>query len=327
MTMTIVMTVFRTAAAWATSHWLPSRPALAEGIGPMVRMGAYLIGTSLVGTISRTADRIMIGYGLGNTAAGFYANANRLIMLPTTQVNMPLSSVAVPVFSRLQNDPERFREFYRRGIEVVVLALSPFIIVAMVAADHIVPLFLGPQWTDSIPIFRALTPAALIACTRVVTSWIYIPLGQTDRQFRWRLFASVLMIAAFFIGIRWGAVGVATAFSVQAFLIRGPAIAYCLHGTFVRMSDVLSALWRVAIAVLAAISLGFLAADRLPDLGGGLDDFWSILLLTVVVFLSYLVTFAVTPGGWRRLTEIRKVARHLRTGSAREERAVAEGAG
>lgn len=322
--MTVASNSFRTIAAWATSHWRPSRPALAEGIGPMVRIGAYLAGTSLVGTIARTADRIMIGYGLGNAAAGFYANANRLIILPTNQVNTPLSSVAVPVFSRLQNDPERFRNFYRRGVEVIVFVLSPFILVAMVGADHIVPLFLGAQWEDSIPIFRALTPAALIACTRVVTSWVYVPLGHTDRQFRWRVFASFIMIGAFLIGLNWGAVGVAAAFSIQALVIRGPAVLYCLHGTFVQLSDVLSATWRVGASIVVTIIAGTFFASWIGD---RFDDFWSIVLITLVVFTVYPLTFICTPGGWPRIRAMREVSRHLRSGSAREDAAVTSESG
>ena len=319
--MTVANTLFRTVAAWATCHWRPSKPALAEGIGPMVRIGAYLAGTSLVGTIARTADRIMIGYGLGNAAAGFYANANRLILLPTNQVNTPLSSVAVPVFSRLQNDPERFRAFYRRGVEVIFFVLSPFILVAMVGADHIVPLFLGAQWADSIPIFQALTPAALIACTRVVTSWVYVPLGRTDRQFKWRVFASIFMIGALLIGLNWGAVGVAAAFSIQALLIRGPAILYCLHGTFVQLNDVLSATWRVVLAIMVTLGVGF---TFISYLGDRFDDFWSIVLIAIVVFTTYAAAFSCTPGGWSRIRAMREVSRHLRSGSTREDAAVSE---
>ena len=57
-------------------------PALADGIRPMVRIGAYLGGTSLLTTTSRSISRIMIGYGLGDAAAGYYANANRLLVQP-----------------------------------------------------------------------------------------------------------------------------------------------------------------------------------------------------------------------------------------------------
>ncbi|NCF38605.1 MAG: oligosaccharide flippase family protein, partial [Planctomycetia bacterium] len=133
-------------------------------------------------------------------AVGYYTNASRLIVQPATQLNTPLTSVAIPALSRLQSDPERFRAFYRRGLEAVIFLLCPFMLVAMAGADHLIPLFLGPQWKASIPLFLALTPAGLVACTGVATSWVYIPLGRTDRQFRWRILSSIVTIVAVLIG-------------------------------------------------------------------------------------------------------------------------------
>lgn len=307
--MTITMTTVRTIGGWLFAGWRPLRPAIAEGIGPMVRIGAYLTGTALVSTIARAMDRLLIGYGIGTAAAGFYANASRLILMPTGQLE-PLTSVAIPVLSRLQNQHDRFRAFYRRGIEVIIFALCPFVLVAMVAADHIVPFCLGDQWNESIPIFRALTPAALVACSRVITSWVYIPLGQTDRQFRWRIFGSITTVASYVIGLNWGAVGLATAFSIQTIVVRIPGIIYCLHGTFVTVSDVLSATWRIGVAVAFSVAAGFTMLPLLPDS----SHFVAIVLITLIVFTTYIVAFAITPGGWHRLRSMRDVMRHLRGG-------------
>ena len=306
--MTVTMAIVRTLGGWFFSNWRPSRPAIAAGIGPMVRFGGYLIGTSLVGSIARQTDRVLIGYWLGNAAAGFYSAATRLILIPATQLNAPLTSVAIPVLSRLQDDHERFREFYRRGVEVIVLALCPFVLVAMVAAGHIVPLALGSQWGDSVPIFRALAPAALVACTRVVTSWVYVPLGRTDRQFRWQVFRAGLTVGAYFAGLPWGAVGVAAAYSIMSILIRIPAVLYSLHGTFVQLGDVISATWRIGVASLVAGLAGIPVAMSLHESS---SHFLACVLITVVVFSAYVITFVLTPGGWGRLLALREVIRHL----------------
>ena len=313
--MTVAGTASRAIGMWICSGWIPSRPAIVGGIRPMVRIAAYLNGTSLLTTASRSISRIMIGYGLGDAALGYYTNASRLIVQPATQLNTPLNSVAIPALSRLQSDPERFRAFYRRGLEVVILILCPFMLVAMVSADHLVLLFLGSQWTESIPIFLALTPAGLVACTGVATSWIYIPLGHTDRQFHWRVVSSVIMITAVLVGLQWGLLGVAVAFSAQAAVMRIPAIAYCLHGTFLRGADVVDAVWRIALAAVPAVLVGRWTAGSLPV------DTSHLAASTVIAastFAIYLLAFACTPGGFARLRATAELARHLgRTPDAR----------
>ena len=307
--MTVTTTVTRAIGMWTCSGWRPSRPAIADGIRPMVRLGAYLGGTSLLTTASRSISRIMIGFGLGDAAAGYYTNASRLIVQPATQLNTPLTSVAIPALSRLQSDPERFRAFYRRGLEAVIFLLCPFMLVAMAGADHLIPLFLGPQWTASIPLFLALTPAGLVTCTGVATSWVYIPLGRTDRQFRWRILSSIVTIVAVLIGLRWGTLGVAVAFSVQAVAMRIPAIAYCLHGTFLRGTDVAGPVWRTALAAVPAVLGGGWCAEMLPIDTSHLAACAGIATTT---FFIYLLAFACTPGGIARLRATAELTRHLR---------------
>jgi O-antigen/teichoic acid export membrane protein len=313
--MTVTATASRAIGMWICSGWTPSRPAIVGGIRPMVRIAAYLNGTSLLTTTSRSISRIMIGFGLGDAALGYYTNASRLIVQPATQLNTPLNSVAIPALSRLQSDPERFRAFYRRGLEVVILILCPFILVAMASADHLVLLFLGQQWTESIPVFLALTPAGLVACTGVATSWIYIPLGHTDRQFHWRIISSVVMVGAVLLGLQWGTIGVAVAFSGQAVAMRIPAIAYCLHGTFLRGTDVAGAVWRIALASVPAVLVGRWCAASLP---GDTSHLTACAAIAASTFAIYLLAFACTPGGFARLRAIVKLTRHLgRTPNAR----------
>ena len=66
---------------------------------------------------------------------------------------------------------QKIQEAVLKGLDRACAALEdakcPLVIVAMIAADHVVPLCLGDQWDDSVPIFRAMAPAAFIACTNV----------------------------------------------------------------------------------------------------------------------------------------------------------------
>lgn len=307
-TMPITTTVVSLIAFWSTSSWRPKRPRAVDGLGEMVSFGVHLTGTSLVGTFARMSDKLIIGRGLGAEMVGIYANASRLILVPTTQLNKPLTSVAIPVLSRLQHEPERFRAFYSRGVEAVVMFLAPICLVAFVSAEHIVLLFLGDQWVDSIPVFQALAPAALVASTNVVTSWVYVPLGRTARQFRWQVFRSVCTVIAYFLGLQWGVVGVAVAYSILSIVIRVPAIIYCMHGTFLRLRDVVSALWRIGIGVV--ISLLF-AVPTAMAFSGNSRHFLSLIVISLVVYAGYVIGFLLIPGGWTRLRGFASLSQHF----------------
>ena len=307
--MGVANNAFTTGAAWICSGWLPNAPQRVEGIRDMVRMGLFLNGTALVSSMTRVVDRVLIGLTLSDAAAGYYANAHRLILQPSMQVNKPLTTVAVPVLSRLQHDECAFRKYYRRGAEVIVLALFPCFIVAFFGAEYIVPLVLGSQWDEAIPIFQALCPGALMTCTRVLTGWIYVPLGRTDRQFRWRIFASIVAVGSFVVGIQWGVYGLAVAYSIQSLAIRIPAVMYCISGTFVRGSDVLSATARPVAATVGGVVAGFLILPHItmPD-----SSILALIIVASTLGLVYLGTFAATPGGITRLKSLRHTVGLLR---------------
>jgi O-antigen/teichoic acid export membrane protein len=168
---------------------------------------------------------------------------------------------------------------------------------------------LGREWSGSVPIFQALAPAALLGALGVVTSWIYVPLGRTDRQFRWILFQTLALVAAMAIGVRWGAIGVAVAYSGTLVVLRPFAVAWCLHGTFIRWSDVGGAIWR---GVVATVIAGSACAAALPTVSG-LPNAPARLSVSLVIFAAaFLLGWIVVPGGVDRLRAMISMVRHLR---------------
>lgn len=303
---------------WIASGWMPGRPARASGVRQMLRFGGFLSGTNIIAALVRMSDRVLVGRFVGVDAAGLYDNAKRLVVVPVTQLNKPLTMVSRSVLARLQHEPERFRAYYRQGIETIAAASLPVTTWFLIAAEDAVLTVLGPQWTGSVPIFQALAPAAMLASLGVITTWIYVPLGRTDRLFRWQCLQTVAVVAALAIGLQWGAVGVATAFSTVFLVLRGPAIAYCLHGTFVRWSDVLGSVWRPVVAAAVAGVAAWLVAERLP-----LPEIPIVGLAArgVLLAIAYVVAWIALPGGWRRGREILGAARHLLPGGSETGRA------
>ena len=305
----LIAALIRSVGFFIASGWRPSAPARADGVREMLRFGGFLSGTTLLGAVMRACDKILIGRFVGADAAGLYSNAQRILLVPVSQLNMPLTKVGRPALARLQHEPERFRAFYRRGIELVASTTFPAIAWMMLVADELVVFVLGREWSGSVPIFQALGPAALLAALGVITAWIYIPLGRTDRQFRWFLVQTPLVIAAMAIGVSWGAVGVAIAYSGTLLVLRPFAIAWCLKGTFVRWSDVGIAVWRGIVSAAAASAA---CAAVLPAIAA-LPNAPLRLAASLAAFsVAYIATWMLLPGGAAQVRAMIAMVRHLR---------------
>lgn len=138
------------------------------------------------------------------------------MMLPIQQLTSPVTDVVVPALSRLQDDPERFRGYYRKAIQALSSLTMPVVIFTFVVADELVLLVLGPQWDGTAVLFRLLMPAAFVGTFNGAAGWVWVALNRTDRQLRWGLIATPFYIAAFGIGVVWGPKGVAIAFMCDA---------------------------------------------------------------------------------------------------------------
>ena len=297
------------AGMWIVCSWRPGRPVRDADVGSMLAFGGNLTAANLLGYVTRNLDNVLIGWKWGTDALGLYSKAYHLLMLPIRQFNTPVTAVALPVLSSLQSDPDQYRLYYKKGIQLLTTFGMPLVAFTFVDADKVILLLLGDKWTEAIQIFRLLAPAAFVGTFNVATGWVYISLGQTKRQLLWAGIALPVKSIAFLIGLHWGPMGVAAAFSLAVCTLRIPGILFCYKETQLTFRDLLSAVWRPAAAsILAGVAVaaiqGILIYDFHPLLGFGLD----FLLYGTVLLLIW----CILPKGRQILREILLLAKDLK---------------
>lgn len=232
--------------AWVLCGWIPGRPERGVGTRPLLRFGGGITVFSIVNYIARNLDNVLIGKVWGAAALGQYGRAYGLLMLPLNQVNAPVSGVAIPALSRLQNDPDRFRRYYLGAVRLIALVTMPAVAVAVVLADELVVLILGPQWAEAGRLLAILAIAAWIQPVFNTAGWLFVSLGRTGRMARWGVVSATVIVTAFLVGLPWGARGVATAYVVAIYILAMPGLWYAYRGSPVRVRDTLGATGRAA---------------------------------------------------------------------------------
>jgi PST family polysaccharide transporter len=293
-------------------RWLPDLPRRGSGVRPMVAMGANQTGFAIFNFANRNMDNILIGRYVSDIALGYYSQAYRLLAMPVQQVNAPISSVVVPGLSRLQDQPERYARFYYRALGAVTFVGMPVICFLLVDAQSIIRIALGEKWLPAVPLFRTLGVAAFIGTFGVATGWIYSSLGRTARQLRQQFFVSPITILAFFLGLPWGAMGVAASFSITRILLLWPTLAYCYHGTPVDMRTTCATLARPAAASIGAGLVVWAARSA---------GWWSgaapwIVLDALVFGATYMALWFVMPGGREHLNRLKSMVEEIKPGKA-----------
>lgn len=281
---------------WMSSKWIPGRAHADSGVMSMLKFGGNLTAFSFINYFVRNLDNLLIGYTFGASALGLYANAYKMLLLPIRQINGPITTVAVPALSRLQDDARGFRTYYCKGIRIITSLGMPIVVFCFVMAGDAVLFLLGPKWSGCVPLFRALAPAAFVGTYNMAAGWIFLPLGQVDRQLRVGIVIGVCVAISFLVGLNWGPIGVAAAFSASAVVLNIPSLAYTVAKSPVGLKDLGRAILPSAVASLATGLLFY----WLPILGQASENLVLRLFVSGLFFVAiyagiFLVCAAVIP--------------------------------
>lgn len=211
---------------WATSRWRPSRPRPNSGVRPLVHFGAHLTMADLIGRLSLNSDTILIGRFFGAAPLGLYTRANVLLARPLEQVLTPIAGVLIPVLSRLQSDPVRYRRTFMRAYDLLALVALPFAAMCLALARPLVFIILGPKWKDVVPLFSAFALVAISSPLSAVISWMFESQGRGKDQLRTYAAAGAITLASYLVGLHWGPFGIVMSLAAASLLVRMPVVYY-----------------------------------------------------------------------------------------------------
>lgn len=275
----------------ATARWRPSWPARHTMATPLIRSGGVLMILELLGLLNFKADNLIVGWRLGPAALGFYTKAYEFLLLPVNQIVNPLSIVVHSSLSRLQRDPAAHRAFLSRALLLATSLGLPLTAFLFANAHTVIVQVLGRQWEPTVPIYRALAPAAACMTITSCVGWIFLSLGRARRQLRWSLLTTVITLIAFVAGTAGGAEGVAVAFSITRTVLLVPTLVFTCAGTFVSWTALLATAARPALGSAVAMTTSLLA-DALMPVG-----VWALPRNGVLFLFTYVACWMLMPGG------------------------------
>lgn len=266
--MSLALPAVSSIGAWLVARWVPGPPRRRAGIGSMVHLGGAVTFNSVIVYIAYNVEKVLLGRFWGAEAVGIYGRAYQLINIPTENLNSAVGGVALSALSRLQDDPDRLRNYFLKGYAVVLALTVPATIACAIFAEDIVLVVLGPKWGEAAVILRLLTPTILVFALINPLFWLLFSMGLMGRSVRIALVISPLVIAAYILGLPYGPRGVALAYSAALTAWLLPHIAWCIHGTPISPADMLRAVSKPLISGVSAavlcLAFRFTVATALP---------------------------------------------------------------
>lgn len=252
---------------WRASPWRPSREFSLSDFRDLLGFGINVLAGDVLQFFSRHMDNLLIGIFLGLNPLGFYGVAYRILDTSQALLVSAARKLAFPVFSRLQNDPERLRRAYARAARgLSVIFLPGFLGLALVAQEAIVVIF-GQRWAASAPVAAILFLIGPVLTVQLFSGAVLNAVGHPEITFRIRLITAIVNVTGFLIAVTVfrDIVAVAAAFVIRGYLVV-PLIMYLLkryvglpisaHFDQLRAPAIATALMAVAVLAVKFVLLG-----------------------------------------------------------------------
>jgi len=261
--------------SWVMTRWIPSLPGNFRGVRSLVKFGGDVAASYLTISFTRSSDSMLIGRYWGAGPLGLYSRAMNLLLLPTRQLGAPARRVAVPAFSRVQNDRDRLARVYLRMANLIMWITGPIFGFLFVAATPVIVLTLGYKWRAAAPVFQILAIFALGQLLYESIIWLLVSRGESQRLLKMSLIACPITVLSYVIGLPFGIKGVAWSGALGMLAVFPWMLNFSFRGTALKLSDLGKNLFYPVITTLAGVAAG----EMVLHAAVGLSNFPQILVI------------------------------------------------
>jgi O-antigen/teichoic acid export membrane protein len=179
----------------------------------------FLAGV-LINSVSRNIDNLLVGRFQGAEALAFYGLAYRLLLVPVQLATTTVTTVLLPLFSRLAHNVAALAAEMTRATRVLATLSLPTMALVAAAAPQIVSGVFGSQWNPAIPIVRVLAiVGAVQAIYQPSTSPLVVGVGRSKLILRYAWVTTTVASVGIVAGLPFGPLGVAIGYGVATGLL------------------------------------------------------------------------------------------------------------
>lgn len=281
--------------AWLSCPWVPGRPGFTKESKELVDFGLGITGFTVMDTLSRSSDRIALGYFNGAGSLGYFQNAYLLYSNVLNIVAEPMHNIGVSSLSKLRDNPSELKRSWSAALSSLTFFCAPAFAVLAVTGQDFVVLLLGQKWAPAGPLLCVFALRGIANCVERTMGWLHVVAGRSDRWMRWGVFSAMCQLVALAAGLPFGAMGVAIAYTVAMFCLFVPALAYAGRPMGIRVTDVLSATAPQMVSALVAAACGFLVQQFFMHELSEIVRFIASIPICVGVYLALVLgVFKIT---------------------------------
>ncbi|SIR44055.1 lipopolysaccharide biosynthesis protein [Pontibacter lucknowensis] len=209
---------------WVKVGWSPKFVFRKDVLLDMAGYSVYTQLNNVLHFLRKNLDYLIIGKLVSSHLLGIYTLAFMLSLTLKSQLYSIFNKVFFPVYSKLQDDPEKIKMYYLQTMRMTAIITFPISVLFIGLAEEIVLFFFGAKWLEAASPLRILSVAAMIFAISGTPAEVLKGIGKPSVSFYLNTINTfVIALPLIYFGQKY-------------FGIDGVAYAVCIHYTTSRIA-------------------------------------------------------------------------------------------
>jgi O-antigen/teichoic acid export membrane protein len=166
--------------------------------------GSKLLASSLIDTVYRNINSIVIGKIFSASILGNYTRARNFAELPSSSLTAVLQRVTYPVLCSIQDDIERLASAYRRMLRVSAFVIFPLMVGLAAVAKPLVLTLLKEKWLFSAALLQIICFALMWYPIHAINLNLLQVVGRSDLYLRLEVLKKIVGVVVLALSVPLG---------------------------------------------------------------------------------------------------------------------------
>lgn len=252
----------------------------------IMHFSKWMLATAIASFVNRRSGTLLIAKFLDASAVGTFAMASQISNIAAAELIAPIKQVLFPSYAKIAHDVALLRKAFLDVYGILVLVALPIALGIGLTATYFVPLLLGPNWVQAIPVIEILVISGGLRSLASHVRPIYLAMDRPKLGAFASLGQALVYLPALYVGLtEYGLLGAAVAHAATHVVVLTVSLYYMHRLLSVSLGDLMRTTWRALTACLFMIAAVVALRFHPPVEGDG------------VIVDSVLLACAVGTGG------------------------------
>ena len=198
---TLLNQVFVNLQLWIKNNWFPSFEFSRSSFKELFSFSSKLLISGILDRVYQQIHRLVVGKFFPAAELGFYTRAEQFKDLPSQAVSNSLMSFLLPVFSKMQDEPERLKKAAQKVLKIVMFFNINALILIGILAEPIIQVLLGGKWLPTVPYLQLIVFVGVFYPMHAINVQILTALGRSDLFLKIEVIKKIVGIPPIILGI------------------------------------------------------------------------------------------------------------------------------